>query len=168
MRITNKPSDNFFAEMLLKDLALQASGRGTTAAGGAARRPASPAGSGRARGSWTAPASRAATAPRRWRVVAPTQRHAQPRRVRGAFLDSLRDRRRGRHALDRMRARRGAAALPRQDRHAVERERAVGLLRGPSGDTYAYSILMNGVYPPGARRLQDAMLQAIAAGEAAG
>ena len=31
--ITNKPSDNFFAEMLLKDLALQANGLGTTAAG---------------------------------------------------------------------------------------------------------------------------------------
>jgi serine-type D-Ala-D-Ala carboxypeptidase/endopeptidase (penicillin-binding protein 4) len=32
-----------------------------------------------------------------------------------------------------------------------------------SGDVYAYSILMNYVYPPGARVLQDSMLQAIAA-----
>jgi D-alanyl-D-alanine carboxypeptidase/D-alanyl-D-alanine-endopeptidase (penicillin-binding protein 4) len=31
-----------------------------------------------------------------------------------------------------------------------------------SGDTYAYSILMNGVYPTGARRIQDRMLQQIA------
>jgi hypothetical protein len=31
-----------------------------------------------------------------------------------------------------------------------------------SGDNYAYSILMNGVYPTGARRLQDRMLQALA------
>ncbi|MET0810340.1 MAG: D-alanyl-D-alanine carboxypeptidase, partial [Thermoleophilaceae bacterium] len=31
--LTNKTSDNFFAEMLLKDLALQARGRGSTAAG---------------------------------------------------------------------------------------------------------------------------------------
>jgi D-alanyl-D-alanine carboxypeptidase/D-alanyl-D-alanine-endopeptidase (penicillin-binding protein 4) len=31
-----------------------------------------------------------------------------------------------------------------------------------SGDTYVFSILMNGVYPLGARRLQDRMLQAIA------
>ena len=35
IRITNKPSDNYFAEMLLKDLALQAYGHGTT--GGGAR-----------------------------------------------------------------------------------------------------------------------------------
>jgi hypothetical protein len=31
-----------------------------------------------------------------------------------------------------------------------------------TGDNYAYSILMNGVYPTSARRLQDRMLQAIA------
>ena len=31
-----------------------------------------------------------------------------------------------------------------------------------SGNNYAYSILMNGVYPTSARRLQDRMLQAIA------
>ena len=33
VRLMNKPSDNFFAEMLLKDLAMQARGVGTTAAG---------------------------------------------------------------------------------------------------------------------------------------
>ena len=33
IELTNKPSDNFFAEMLLKDLALQADGRGTTRGG---------------------------------------------------------------------------------------------------------------------------------------
>ena len=38
-----------------------------------------------------------------------------------------------------------------------------GYCEARSGDNYAYSILMNGVYPPGARRLQDRMLQAIAA-----
>jgi D-alanyl-D-alanine carboxypeptidase/D-alanyl-D-alanine-endopeptidase (penicillin-binding protein 4) len=37
-----------------------------------------------------------------------------------------------------------------------------GYCEAGSGDNYAYSILMNGVYPTGARRLQDAMLQAIA------
>jgi D-alanyl-D-alanine carboxypeptidase/D-alanyl-D-alanine-endopeptidase (penicillin-binding protein 4) len=36
-----------------------------------------------------------------------------------------------------------------------------GYCEALSGDTYAYSILMNGVYPTGARRLQDRMLQAI-------
>ena len=31
-----------------------------------------------------------------------------------------------------------------------------------SGDLYAFSFLMNGVYPTGARRLQDRMAQALA------
>jgi D-alanyl-D-alanine carboxypeptidase len=38
-----------------------------------------------------------------------------------------------------------------------------GYCEARSGDTYVYSMLMNYVYPAGARRLQDAMLQAIAA-----
>ena len=38
-----------------------------------------------------------------------------------------------------------------------------GYCEAQSGENYVYSILMNGVYPPGARRLQDRMLQAIAA-----
>jgi D-alanyl-D-alanine carboxypeptidase/D-alanyl-D-alanine-endopeptidase (penicillin-binding protein 4) len=38
-----------------------------------------------------------------------------------------------------------------------------GYCRALSGDTYAFSILMNGVNPFGARKLQDRMLQAIAA-----
>ena len=38
-----------------------------------------------------------------------------------------------------------------------------GYCEARSGDNYVYSILMNGVYPTGARRLQDRMLQAIAA-----
>ena len=37
-----------------------------------------------------------------------------------------------------------------------------GYCEARSGDNYAYSILMNGVYPTGARRLQDLMLQALA------
>ena len=37
-----------------------------------------------------------------------------------------------------------------------------GYCEATSGDTYVYSILMNDVYPTGARRLQDTMLQAIA------
>jgi D-alanyl-D-alanine carboxypeptidase/D-alanyl-D-alanine-endopeptidase (penicillin-binding protein 4) len=38
-----------------------------------------------------------------------------------------------------------------------------GYCEAQSGENYVYSILMNGVYPPSARRLQDRMLQAIAA-----
>jgi D-alanyl-D-alanine carboxypeptidase/D-alanyl-D-alanine-endopeptidase (penicillin-binding protein 4) len=36
-----------------------------------------------------------------------------------------------------------------------------GYCEAVSGDSYAYSILMNGVYPVGARKLQDLMLQAL-------
>jgi D-alanyl-D-alanine carboxypeptidase len=38
-----------------------------------------------------------------------------------------------------------------------------GYCEALTGDTYAYSILMNRVYTPGAQALQDRMLQAIAA-----
>ena len=38
-----------------------------------------------------------------------------------------------------------------------------GYCTSRSGDLYAFSFLMNGVYPTGARRLQDNMAQAIAA-----
>ena len=38
-----------------------------------------------------------------------------------------------------------------------------GYCTARSGDLYAFSILMNGVYTPGAQRLQDRMAQAIAA-----
>jgi D-alanyl-D-alanine carboxypeptidase len=38
-----------------------------------------------------------------------------------------------------------------------------GYCTARSGDVYAFSILMNGVYPTGARQLQDRMTQAIAA-----
>jgi D-alanyl-D-alanine carboxypeptidase/D-alanyl-D-alanine-endopeptidase (penicillin-binding protein 4) len=37
-----------------------------------------------------------------------------------------------------------------------------GFCRARSGDSYAFSILMNGVDTYGARNLQDSMLQAIA------
>jgi serine-type D-Ala-D-Ala carboxypeptidase/endopeptidase (penicillin-binding protein 4) len=38
-----------------------------------------------------------------------------------------------------------------------------GYCTARSGELYAFSILMNGVYTPGARLLQDRMAQAIAA-----
>ena len=38
-----------------------------------------------------------------------------------------------------------------------------GYCEARSGDTYAYSILMNGMYPTSARAIQDRMVQAIAA-----
>jgi D-alanyl-D-alanine carboxypeptidase/D-alanyl-D-alanine-endopeptidase (penicillin-binding protein 4) len=161
VRLTNKSSDNFFAEMLLKDLALQARGRGTTPAGARlaaafARRLGSGArlvdGSGLARGDRASP----------HRVV----RLLAAMRLRGewgALLGSLpvagrdgtlADRMRSGPARDRCRAKTGTLS----NVSALS-----GVCEGRSGDLYAFSILMNRVYPAAARRLQDRMLQAVAA-----
>ena len=158
--LTNKPSDNFFAETLVKDLALQARGRGTTAGGSRiaaafARRLGSSArlvdGSGLSRGNRASP----------YRVVrllaAMTRRDEYD-----AFVDSLpiagrdgtlRDRMRTGAARRRCRAKTGTLS----DVSALS-----GYCEARSGDIYAYSILMNGTYPTAARAIQDRMAQAIA------
>jgi D-alanyl-D-alanine carboxypeptidase/D-alanyl-D-alanine-endopeptidase (penicillin-binding protein 4) len=162
VRLMNKPSDNFFAEILLKDLAMQARGVGTTAAGarlaaGFARRIGARArladGSGLSRGNRASP----------YRVVrllaAMTRRDEYD-----DFVDSLpiagqdgtlKDRLRSGVARSRCRGKTGTLS----NVSALS-----GYCEGLNGDTYAYSILMNGVYPSGARVLQDRMVQAIARG----
>ncbi len=128
VRLMNKPSDNFFAEVLLKDLAWQARGVGTTHGG-------SPAG-----GRLRAPAGSAGPARGRLRAGARQPRVAIPggpaargdvsaRRVR-RLRRLAADRGAGRHPQGPDAALPRPLALPRQDRHALERERAVGLLRG--------------------------------------
>jgi D-alanyl-D-alanine carboxypeptidase/D-alanyl-D-alanine-endopeptidase (penicillin-binding protein 4) len=161
VRLTNKSSDNFFAEMLLKDIALQAAGRGTTAGG--ARLAAAFAqrlgsgvrlvdGSGLSRGNRASP----------YRVVrllaALTRREDY-----GAFVDSLPIAGRDGTLADRMRG--GAARRRcRAKTGTLSNVSALsGFCQARSGEQYAFSILMNRVYPPAARRLQDRMLQAIAA-----
>lgn len=160
-RLTNKPSDNFFAELLVKDLAMQANGLGTTrrgtrlAAGFARRLGAAPAsladGSGLSRGN-----------------------RASPARVAG-FLLAMRDR-------DEFRAFNASLSIAGRDGTLGTRMRSgpargrcrgktgslsnvsavSGYCRAVSGDTFVFSILMNGVNPYGARSLQDRMLQDIA------
>jgi D-alanyl-D-alanine carboxypeptidase/D-alanyl-D-alanine-endopeptidase (penicillin-binding protein 4) len=160
VRITNKPSDNFFAEMLLKGLAADATGRGTTAAGarlaaGFARRLGAPASL--ADGSGLSRANRAT--PRRLvaLLLAMSRRPESP-----AFLDSLAIA--GRDGTLARRMRRGPArGRCRGKTGTLSNVSALsGFCRARSGDTYAFSILMNGVNPVGARRLQDRMAQAIA------
>lgn len=160
-RLTNKPSDNFFAEMLLKDLAMQASGRGTTrggarlAAGFASRLGAAPAsltdGSGLSRGNRASPVRVAEF------LLALRDRDEFP-----AFFSSLSiagvdgtlgPRMRSGPARGRCRGKTGTLS----NVSAVS-----GFCRALSGDTYVFSVLMNGVNPFGARQLQDSMLQAIA------
>jgi D-alanyl-D-alanine carboxypeptidase/D-alanyl-D-alanine-endopeptidase (penicillin-binding protein 4) len=159
--LTNKPSDNFFAETLLKDLALQARGVGTTAAGariaaGHARRLGARAtivdGSGLSRGNRASPASVV-------RLLSAMYRSDDY----DPFVGSLPIAGRDGTLFDRMR--RGAArSRCRGKTGTLSNVSALsGYCEAESGDSYAYSILMNGVYPTSARRLQDRMLQAIAA-----
>jgi D-alanyl-D-alanine carboxypeptidase/D-alanyl-D-alanine-endopeptidase (penicillin-binding protein 4) len=160
-KLTNKPSDNFFAETLLKDLALQARGRGTTAGGakiaaGFARRLGSSArlvdGSGLSRGNRASP----------YRVVrllaAMTRRDEYD-----AFVESLPIAGRDGTLSDRMRS--GAARRRCRGKTGTLSDVSAlsGYCEARSGDTYAYSILMNGMYPTSARAIQDRMVQAIAA-----
>ena len=160
--ITNKPSDNFFAEMLLKDLAAQAGGRGTTAAGarlaaGFARRIGGRP-SRLADGSGLSRANRASP----FRVV----KLLLAMRTRDEFDPffaslsiagrdgTLRPRMRGGPARSRCRGKTGTLS----NVSAVS-----GYCRARSGQTYAFSILMNNVNPFGARAIQDRMMHAIAA-----
>lgn len=159
--ITNKPSDNFFAEMLLKGLAAQASGRGTTAGGArlAARfarriggRPSRLAdGSGLSRANRASPFR-----------VAKLLLAMRKRDEFDPFFASLSIA--GRDGTLRPRMRRGPARTRcRGKTGTLSNVSAVsGYCRARSGETYAFSILMNRVNPFGARAIQDRMLQAIA------
>lgn len=159
--ITNKPSDNFFAEMLLKNLAAQAGARGTTAAGArlAARfarriggRPSRLAdGSGLSRANRASPFR-----------VAKLLLAMRKRDEFDPFFASLSIA--GRDGTLGPRMRRGPArSRCRGKTGTLSNVSAVsGYCRARSGETYAFSILMNNVNPFGARLIQDRMLQAIA------
>ena len=160
--LTNKPSDNFLAETLLKDLAMQAGGTGTTSGG--ARIAARFAGrlGGRARlvdGSGLARGNRASPYRVARLLIALRRREAEfP-----AFFDSLSIA--GRDGTLRPRMRSGPAHRRcRGKTGTIAGVSAVsGYCSARSGQTYVFSILMNGVNPLAARSLQDRMLHAIAA-----
>jgi serine-type D-Ala-D-Ala carboxypeptidase/endopeptidase (penicillin-binding protein 4) len=164
IELTNKPSDNFFAEMLLKDIALQANGKGTTAAGarlaaGYARRLGS--GARLVDGSGLSRANRAS--PRQVVKLLTAMHELDESEFGEEFIDSLAIAGQDGTLASRMR-RQPARWRCRGKTGTLSNVSALsGYCEATSGDTYVYSILMNYVYPPGARRLQDAMLQAIAA-----
>jgi D-alanyl-D-alanine carboxypeptidase/D-alanyl-D-alanine-endopeptidase (penicillin-binding protein 4) len=160
LRLTNKPSDNFFAEILLKNLARVAGGLGTTAHGARVAtsfarrlgaRPTLVDGSGLARGNRASPYSVV-------RLLAAMYKRADS----DPFVDSLPIAGRDGTLFDRMR-RGSARSRCRGKTGTLSNVSALsGYCEAQTGDNYAYSILMNGVYPTAARRLQDRMLQAIA------
>ncbi|MEK6228656.1 MAG: D-alanyl-D-alanine carboxypeptidase/D-alanyl-D-alanine-endopeptidase [Actinomycetota bacterium] len=159
--LTNKPSDNFFAEMLLKDLALSTGERGTTAAGAsvatrfAARLGARP--TRLADGSGLSRADRAAPA----RVVA-LLRAMQRRDEFQEFYSSLSIAGRDGTLGPRMRSGPARGNCRGKTGTLSNVSALSGYCRARSGDTYVFSILMNNVNPFGARQLQDQMAQAIA------
>jgi D-alanyl-D-alanine carboxypeptidase/D-alanyl-D-alanine-endopeptidase (penicillin-binding protein 4) len=163
IRLMNEPSDNFFAETLAKDVAMQVNGRGTTSAGAAlvagfARRLGSRAklvdGSGLSRSDRASP----------YRVVRLLRSmYTRDQEESDAYVASLAIAGSEGTLADRMR--RGAA-----HRRCVAKTGTLsdvsalsGYCEVTSGNDYAFSILMNRVYTPGAQRLQDGMLQKIAA-----
>jgi D-alanyl-D-alanine carboxypeptidase/D-alanyl-D-alanine-endopeptidase (penicillin-binding protein 4) len=160
IRITNKPSDNYFAEMLLKDVALQAYGKGTTGGGarlvsGFARRLG--AGAHLTDGSGLSRADRASP----YRVVRLLL--AMQKRVEyQAFYDSLSIA--GRDGTLAPRMRRGPARSRCRGKTGTLSDVSAlsGYCRARSGDVYVFSILMNGANPYGARAIQDRMAQALA------
>jgi D-alanyl-D-alanine carboxypeptidase/D-alanyl-D-alanine-endopeptidase (penicillin-binding protein 4) len=160
VRLTNKTSDNFFAELLAKDLAMQARGRGTTALGarvaaGFARRLGARArlvdGSGLSRGNRASP----------YRIVRLLSALSERDGFEAFYASlpvagrdgTLADRMRRGPARGRCRAKTGTLS----DVSALS-----GYCEARSGDLYAFSVLMNGVYPSAARRVQDRIAQAIA------
>jgi D-alanyl-D-alanine carboxypeptidase/D-alanyl-D-alanine-endopeptidase (penicillin-binding protein 4) len=159
--LTNKPSDNFFAEMLIKAIGWEASRNGSTAGGAAAirsfsRRLGAAArivdGSGLSRGDRATP-----------RRVVRFLTAMQARDEFDSFYGSLAVAGRDGTLSDRMR-RGPARGNCRGKTGTLSNVSALsGYCTARSGDVYAFSILMNGVYPTGARQLQDRMAQAIAA-----
>ena len=162
VRLMNKPSDNFFGEMLLKNLAMQARGIGTTKGGarvaaGYARRLGAPAriadGSGLSRGNRASP----------YRVVRLLTAMVEEEELFDAWYASLAVA--GRDGTLKNRMRSGSArGRCRGKTGTLSNVSALsGYCTARSGDLYAFSILMNSVYTGSARVLQDRMAQAIAA-----
>jgi D-alanyl-D-alanine carboxypeptidase/D-alanyl-D-alanine-endopeptidase (penicillin-binding protein 4) len=159
-QITNKRSDNFFAETLLKRLGTGANGRGSTAAGArVAARFARRLGV-RSRlvdGSGLSRANRASP-----RGVARLLDRLRRREEFDAFFDSLAIA--GRDGTLRDRMRRGPAR--RRCRGKTGTLAGVsalsGYCRSRGGDTLVFSFLMSSVNVTAARRLQDRMAHALA------
>jgi serine-type D-Ala-D-Ala carboxypeptidase/endopeptidase (penicillin-binding protein 4) len=156
--LTNAPSDNFFAETLIKDLGARYGAGGTTADGAAVVRaaiagrfglhPRFDDGSGLARYDRTTPSD----------VVSLLRQQAGDPQ----FIDSLavagqtgtlRDEMRGTYAQGRCRGKTGTLD---------DVSNVVGYCRAQDGHTLAYAFLINGIVPSYAHPIQDQMQVALA------
>jgi D-alanyl-D-alanine carboxypeptidase/D-alanyl-D-alanine-endopeptidase (penicillin-binding protein 4) len=157
IRLTNVPSDNFLAEMLLKDLGARFGAGGSTAAGAAVVRaqlasegihPQLEDGSGLSRRDRTSP---------RQLIALLARLQADPDFVGSLPVagrtGTLSDRMRGTQAAGRCRAKTGTL-------HDVSD--LAGYCTARDGHTLAFAFLMNHVDPPSARSLQDAMTVSLA------
>lgn len=158
--LTNKPSDNFFAETLVKDLAMQAKGRGTTTAGarlaaGFARRLGARAslvdGSGLSRGDRASP-----------KAIVTLLRAMLERDEFDSFFASLSIAGRDGTLATRMRGGPARGNCRGKTGTLSNVSALSGYCTARSGDVYVFSFLMNNVNPTGAKALQDRMAQALA------
>lgn len=157
---TNQPSDNFYAETLLKALGARFGASGSTTAGLAVARttltqlgvsPRMADGSGLSRADRATP-----------RQVVTLLRRVQESAIAGAFEASLSVP--GRIGTLRRRMRRTAAAgrCPAKTGTLRGVSALSGYCRTPAGDLLAFSLIENRVYAAGAKRVEDRMVAAIA------
>jgi serine-type D-Ala-D-Ala carboxypeptidase/endopeptidase (penicillin-binding protein 4) len=158
IELTNTPSDNFFAETLLKDLGAKFGAGGTTADGAAVVRshvdaafdvdPRFDDGSGLSRRDRTTPAQVVALL----RAMAGNLPFTSSLAVAGE-TGTLADEMNGTYAQGRCRGKTGTL-------HDVSN--VAGYCTARDGDTIAYALLMNGIVPDYAHPIQDRMQVAIA------
>jgi D-alanyl-D-alanine carboxypeptidase/D-alanyl-D-alanine-endopeptidase (penicillin-binding protein 4) len=156
--LTNTPSDNFFAEMLLKDIGARFGGGGTTAAGAAVVRAQMAAQFG------IQPRLNDGSGLSRYDLTTPVQVVSLLRHMAGnaAFTNSLavagktgtlQDEMRGTYAQGRCRGKTGTLS---------DVSNVVGYCQSRDGHTLAYAVMMNGIYPYYAHPIQNRMLTAVA------
>ncbi|HEX5194742.1 MAG TPA: D-alanyl-D-alanine carboxypeptidase [Solirubrobacteraceae bacterium] len=158
IELTNTPSDNFFAETLIKDLGAKFGHGGTTASGVAVVRshvasafgahPRFNDGSGLSRYDRTTPAQVIGLL----RQMADDPQFTNSLAIAGR-TGTLALEMRGTYAQNRCRGKTGTL-------HDVSN--VVGYCRARNGDTLAYALLMNGIVPDYAHPIQDRMEVAIA------
>ena len=160
LKLTLKPSDNYLAEMLAKNLGAEASKKGTTKEGArvvarfAARlgsRVKLADGSGLSRADRASPESVA-------RLLLAMRKRADFK----TFFDGLTIAGRDGTLGNRMRSGPARGNCRGKTGTLSNVSTLSGYCTARSGDVYVFSILMNGVNPFGARKLQDRMVQAIA------